>query len=333
MDEFFLRFYGNAGYIIGIMSILVSILLSGFATRQNTDGQNTNQKIKLSIPCGVVVLCSLLVLATVFVAIISENIAKKKTVVPNIYGMTYDDAITALSDNGLMGRLLLASTNENLSATDSRVVWQSESAGSTTERDTVISFVIDDSFALEYIPLNQRNYQSLSYDQSANLEYTCDYRDAIKQSLEIEREAEREGTPVVYEFEESHWYIEIEPPETKYNITTGTSKGRNFTMADNSYSYHVYSNAMCGTLQEIAEATARTIGGSPFEDYFIVGKLISIDEEKTTNLKETQLSDEAGVLFLPLVLTGGNYKFVMSFLDESGDCYEWYHDIKILESQ
>ena len=83
------------------------------------------------------------------------SIHEKWTVVPNLYGLTYDDALNTLYSNRLKGQLVLASTNRDLSKSDSRVVWQSQASQLIIPTQTKISFVIDDAFSLNSTPLIQ----------------------------------------------------------------------------------------------------------------------------------------------------------------------------------
>lgn len=263
--------------------------------------------------------------------VVGKTTYDHKVMVPNLSGKTYDESISTLYDSGLAGQLLLASTNKNLSGSDSRVVWQSIGSGEVCERGEKVSFVIDDAFALDTVPLNQRAYVTYASGSGQVLNYTCDYRDAIHQALEIESEAERAGVSPVYEFEAPHWYIEVESPTIEINLTTGVRQGRSFTMANDSFSYYAYADDMAATLYEIAEISASRISNIELSNYVLIGKLIPWNSSEFTNAKILCISQDNSVLFFPLILKSEEYTFVFSLLDSDGNNYEWYHTIRILD--
>ena len=206
MVKFFLTCHENISAILSVAALIVTIVTHDIFPkyvalkehRNKEDEIYKRQKICLLLQFSVAFF---LVFCSIFVWIKSYTTYCNWGVVPDLYGMTYDDAISALYDSGLTGHLLLASTNKNLSNSDSRVVWQSTKPGEVSDHRDVISFVIDDSFALDTIPLNQCAYVTYNPGTGQVLNYTCDYRDAIHQALEIESEAEQAGVSPVYELE------------------------------------------------------------------------------------------------------------------------------------
>ena len=73
-------------------------------------------------------------LAFVLLALGAGYCHNRYSVVPDIYGTTYDNAISALREAGLDVRLVLVSTNENLANEDTRVVCQSKNAESCVDK-------------------------------------------------------------------------------------------------------------------------------------------------------------------------------------------------------
>lgn len=342
--KFILALYDYIGNILSVVTIVLAMLAIAPDNKDNSQTDSSKatdeaeqekpskrkRKKKRCLPLKLIVALMLTFITLLFV-IIGSTTYEHKAIVPDLSGKTYDDAISALYDSGLAGQLLLASTNENLSGADSRVVWQSTKPGEVSDRRDVISFVIDDSFAIDTIPLNQCAYVTYNPGTGQILNYTCDYLDAIHQALEIESEAEQAGVSPVYELEAPHWYIEVEPPTIEINFTTGVRHGRSFTMANDSYSYYTYAYDMAATLYEIAEFSASRISYADLSEFLLVGKLIPQNRSENTNTKMLIISNDNSVLFLPLVLKSGEYTFVFTLLDSDGNNYEWYHTIRILD--
>lgn len=330
--SFWLKCYDCLGYVLPVIAIVISVLSINFVKADSTAGGGDNAKRKRIINWPVLIIAILLGLTAVVGTSICFVCHEKYTLVPKIYGMTYDDAISELYKNDLQGRLLLASTNEDLANSDSRVVWQSAEGGEVVTRETRVLFVIDDSFALDYVPLNQYKYgdiSELTLERSDVLDFKVFFRDVLAQEVNNNKkeEAEREDYP---EFKESHWYIEIKPREVDYNFESSVGfRGRSTINVDNTYSYYLYADSMALTLSHIADETARMIGHVS-EEYTIVGKLIPTDGSEVAKLKETVLSEDAGIIYLPLVMESGDYSFVVAFLSTEGESYEWYHDVCIL---
>lgn len=343
--KFILTLYDYVANILSVASIILTMLTIAPDDKDNSHTNSSKatgeanhdkplerkQKKKFCPPLRLIVALMMCILLAVSVfCIIMYHF---KVIVPDLSGKTYDEAISTLYDSGLAGQLLLASTNKNLSGSDSRVVWQSIGSGEVCERGEKVSFVIDDAFALDTVPLNQRAYVTYASGSGQVLNYTCDYRDAIHQALEIESEAERAGVSPVYEFEAPHWYIEVESPTIEINLTTGVRQGRSFTMANDSFSYYSYANDMAATLNEIAEISASRISNANLSEYILVGKMIPQNQSEDITVKMLKMSNDNSVLFFPLILKSGEYTFVFTLLDSDGNNYEWYHTIRILEKE
>ena len=61
-----------------------------------------------------ITLTGILCVACFGISAITIHYNNEYSLVPDIYGMTYDDALSSLCNVGLDGRLALASTNEDL---------------------------------------------------------------------------------------------------------------------------------------------------------------------------------------------------------------------------
>ena len=114
----------------------------------------TNGKKEIVAKNAVLIsMASILLLFCIGITLKAIYCNENYSVVPNIYRMTYDNALSSLREADLDGRLALASTNGNLANADTRVVWQSKDAGGIVAKGTNVMFVIDDNFAIEFVPL------------------------------------------------------------------------------------------------------------------------------------------------------------------------------------
>ena len=320
--------YDYLAIILSVISIMIMIILSPVFWKMEVNKATSKKGLKDVLSFVIIVA---LIIGFAFLCC---SIHEKWTVVPNLYGMTYDDALNTLYSNRLKGQLVLASTNRDLSKSDSRVVWQSQASQLIIPTQTKISFVIDDAFSLNSTPLIQYSYRDNPFDQSQKLEYTCDYKDAIRQAVEQEQ-VYNNGVFPNLEIEDPHWVIEIESAELEYHAYTATWKGRSYTSFSAFSSYRLYAGAMSTTLEEIVVASSVLLGGgagSPnLKNCTIIGKLIPGNKQNNCVLQMLSFPsfEDTGYLFLPQTLLIGDYTFCFSIIDENGKAYEWYHTVRI----
>ena len=119
--------YDHLAIILSVISIMIMIILSPVFWKMEVN-KATSKKGKKALKnvLGFVIIVALMI----GFAFLCCSIHEKWTVVPNLYGLTYDDALNTLYSNRLKGQLVLASTNRDLSKSDSRVVWQSQASHS-----------------------------------------------------------------------------------------------------------------------------------------------------------------------------------------------------------
>ncbi len=260
------------------------------------------------------------------------------TIVPDLSGRTYDDAIDVLYECGLTGQLALAETNGNLSSADSRVVWQSHEEKSIERVKTKVSFVIDDCFSLNSTPLTQYAYRNVVIDQPQKLEYTCDYRDVSQQMAEQDRFAIKNGIFEGYSIEEPHWRIEIDAADLHYEVYTTSRHGISYSTADAFFSYKIYGEAMAATLEELILSSLERLSGTSqcpnLDKCIVVGKLIPLSGQDTIILRKLNFPNQKNKnskVFLPQTLVCGEYKFEFSIIDGDSQLYEWYHYVTIID--
>ena len=348
--KFFLVWYGHLTEILSVTAIVTTIILTTFHKSQKEDKDKKTSSEKNEAGCENrdestisftrVQAAIIILLLVIGLSVTSWHVYKKWTIVPNLYGRTYDDAMGALYDSRLNGQLALAETNSNLASSDSRIVWQNYDSNAILCAGTTVSFLIDDCFSLNSTPLIQYEYKDLAIDQTQKLEYRCDYKDAIQQAAGQERYAIENGIPVEYSIADPHWMIEIDAADLKYEAHVSVWHGILFTKADPSYSYRVYGGAMSVTLEELITSSAALLSGvalkPDLDNCTIVGKLIPTSGQDKTVLCVLPFPnhpDYNSQVFLPQTLLCGDYTFAFSIIDENDQLYEWYHYITIVDNE
>lgn len=348
--KFFLVWYDHLATILSVTAIVTTIILTAFhkSQKEDKDKKTSSEKEEAgrenrdekTISFARVLAAIIILLLVIGLSATSWHVYKNWTIIPNLSGRTYDDAMSVLYDSRLNGQLVLAETNSNLASSDSRIVWQNYAGNAILGVGTTVSFLIDDCFSLNSTPLTQYEYKDLVIDQTQKLDYKCDYKDAIQQAAEQERYAIENGVPVEYSIADPHWMIEIDAAELKYEAHVSTWHGILFTKADSSYSYRVYGGAMSATLEELVTSSAALLSGvallPDLDECTIVGKLIPTSGQDNTVLCELPFpnyTDNNSKIFLPQTLLCGDYTFAFSIIDEDDQLYEWYHYITIVDKE
>lgn len=279
-----------------IVSIVASILLT--ATKSGEKQRNV----------VLITLTGILCVACFGISAITIHYNNEYSLVPDIYGMTYDDALSSLRNVGLDGRLALASTNEDLANADTRVVWQSKEAGSIIDKGSNVMFVIDDNFALESFPLSA--FTTAEEPNTTGREW---YWDADKS--------------------EENWEIQV--PINQFSVQGGTKilngvykySGAVFTL-------DLYSTDMNSILSEIIDQTcAQYAPDLSIADMYLIGKLIPAGDTNQSALDSVSTSLTHGIMILPKYLMEGKYQFAFCLCDQDGNSYEWRHAIMVVSNE
>ena len=282
--------------IVSIVSIVASILLT--ATKSGEKQRNV----------VLITLTGILCVACFGISAITNHYNNEYSLVPDIYGMTYDDALSSLRNVGLDGRLALASTNEDLTNADTRVVWQSKEAGIIIDKGANVMFVIDDNFALESFPLS-----AFTTEEEPNTTGREWYWDADKS--------------------EENWEIKV--PINQFSVQGGTKilngvykySGAVFTL-------DLYSTDMNSILSEIIDQTcAQYAPDLPIADMYLIGKLIPAGDTNQSALDSVSTSLTHGIMILPKYLMEGKYQFAFCLCDQDGSSYEWRHAIMVVSNE
>lgn len=288
-----LMFHHYLDIILASAAIMITILLCSIRS-------NSKQKDTACVIASVGVLT-----LSILIAVSSVRADAQYCKIPNIYGMTYDDAINSLHEAGLKGRLALSSTNTNLSSADVRVVWQSREASSVDSKGAVVNFVIDDCFAMEYMPL-------IREDQEA---YTGLW-------------------PWETDDSKSEWQIVMPFSNISFQAKSVISGGKIATVGGY-VGFDLYAESMSTTLEQIAIRTCHRYSPDLVNKKLrFVGKLIwqETGEKKPLMLEGITTPQLEGFCLLPAQLVTGKYDFVFGLIDDADDrCYEWKHTISIIE--
>lgn len=304
VKAFFVTYiYNELPVILSVASIIVTVLLVGVEKENGKTKPSKGNKTRIWAAIGLALACVLLALGTGY----CHN---RYSVVPDIYGMTYDNAISALREAGLDGRLALASTNENLANADTRVVWQSKVAESLVDKGSNVMFVIDDNFAIEAIPLTA---YAPDGNAESNITYSWDWS-ADKSS--------------------ENWSITVPIKKKSFRATTYyDSDGMSLTTGG-WYNIDICAAAMNRALSQIVEETCTQYAPElPAEDMFIVKKLIPAQTDNRMALLSFEGDLCSEVSILPRYFKEGKYQFAFCLCDSSGRCYEWTHTILIVSDE
>lgn len=282
--------------IVSIVSIVASILLT--ATKSGEKQRNV----------VLITLTGILCVACFGISAITIHYNNEYSLVPDIYGMTYDDALSSLRNVGLDGRLALASTNEDLANADTRVVWQSKEAGSIIDKGSNVMFVIDDNFALESFPLS---------------------------AFTAEKKPNATGREWYWDTDKSGENWEVKVPINQFSAQ-GSTKILNgvYKYSGAVFTLDLYSTDMNSILSEIVDQTcAQYAPDLPITDMYLIGKLIPAGDTNQSALDCFSTSLAHGIMILPKYLMEGKYQFAFCLCDKDGNSYEWRHTIMVVSNE
>lgn len=303
--------------IISLVSLIISILLVEIRPRnekpRNEKPRNEKQKCALTIIINVlsglcITLALILCAVCIWVSVKTIQYDKNYSLVPDIYGMTYDDALSSLRDAGLDGRLALASTNEDLTNADTRVVWQSKEAGIIIDKGSNVMFVIDDNFALESFPLS---------------------------AFTTEKKTNTTGHEWYWDADKSGENWEVKVPINQFSAQ-GSTKILNgvYKYSGAVFTLDLYSTDMNSILSEIVDQTcAQYAPDLPIADMYLIGKLIPAGNTNQSALDCFSTSLTHGIMILPKYLMEGKYQFAFCLCDKDGKTYEWRHTIMVVSNE
>ena len=282
--------------IVSIVSIVASILLT--ATKSGEKQRNV----------VLITLTGILCVACFGISAITIHYNNEYSLVPDIYGMTYDDALSSLRNVGLDGRLALASTNEDLANADTRVVWQSKEAGSIIDKGSNVMFVIDDNFALESFPLS---------------------------AFTTEKKTNTTGHEWYWDADKSGENWEVKVPINQFSVQ-GSTKILNgvYKYSGAVFTLDLYSTDMNSILSEIIDQTcAQYAPDLSIADMYLIGKLIPAGDTNQSALDSFSTSLTHGIMILPKYLMEGKYQFAFCLCDKDGNSYEWRHTIMVVSNE
>ena len=301
--------------IISLVSLIISIfsILLVEIRPRNEKPRNGKRKRVLTIIINVlsdlcITLAPILCVVCICVSLKTIQYDKKYSLVPDIYGMTYDDALSSLRDAGLDGRLALASTNEDLTNADTRVVWQSKEAGIIIDKGSNVMFVIDDNFALESFPLS---------------------------AFTTEKKTNTTGHEWYWDADKSGENWEVKVPINQFSAQ-GSTKILNgvYKYSGAVFTLDLYSTDMNSILSEIVDQTcAQYAPDLPIADMYLIGKLIPAGDTNQSALDCFSTSLTHSIMILPKYLTEGKYQFAFCSCDKDGNSYEWSHTIMVVSNE
>lgn len=129
--------YPHVPAIIAIFTLSVTVIIP---ILQKTYGDNKEISWTLWLALAVSIY------GIVF-GIASAYINMTYCIVPNLHGASYDTAMEVLREEELLGRLVLAETHNEITGTNSRVVWQCSENGAIEKRGATVFFAIADNYS------------------------------------------------------------------------------------------------------------------------------------------------------------------------------------------
>lgn len=129
--------YPHVPAIIAIFTLSVTVIIP---ILQKTYGDNKEISWTLWLALAVSIY------GIVF-GIASAYINMTYCIVPNLHGASYDTAMEVLREEELSGRLILAETHNDITGTNSRVVWQCSENGAIEKRGATVFFAIVDNYS------------------------------------------------------------------------------------------------------------------------------------------------------------------------------------------
>lgn len=269
--------------IIGITALIMSFL----SCIISSDGQSKESFLRLLKYC--VVACCVLVGLTLW-------IGEKWSVVPDLYGLTYNDAVNELHDNDLLCIVLLSSSDDIRTGQDLRVVWQSSVKNSVSRKGDSIFIILDNNFGYEYNPISK----PIGFIDGRDWEW-------IKQNNAVSIRL-----PVPYE-------------NMKGSTTTA--------IAFDVYADCLASTLEAIAMDYIdSNPIVIPIGSKSLNDYVFVGKICAYNNNDY-RIKAVNTTLANGTIFLPIVMNDDYYGFHFSFYDEDGNHYDHSIPIKFLSEE
>lgn len=301
------KLYPEWPLIWAIIAAAISVVL---AILQSSNRKGKKTWLYLSIlTLTILIIC---------LTIISIVLNKVCTIVPQLSGITIEDATNRIYTSNLDPEYLVSEKNEQ----GEYVVWQEPSAGSLVKKHTPVFFVSRVSpISPDVAPLTYFDEQKAIHPVDEQIELLPYY---------IDENYITEGADRYYN--EPHLEIQISAPEKHYNfVTYRLADGRSVFYSDTTDWNMNFTNRVACTLEEITEDMLTSIGIlNPIENYKYIG-MLSDEECNTYSWKKIATSSWNGTIFLPEHIEYRRYKFKFCFYDNKNDaCYSWYHYVTII---
>ena len=260
--------------IIGIVAIVITIILSS---------SNSDTKKRIIISAAISVGSLLLIGLSLYTS-------SKYSVVPNVYGLSFEAAMNQFNNAELKGTVLLAPSNLDIVSSEDRIVWQSKESGSIAARGDTIYIVIDNCFGYEYNPI----HKPVSF---------IDTRE--------------------WNWQEDNGWVRICLPNGYVNSRITNPYALTFDVYSDSLAITLQT-----VVDEYIDSAAHPIRGElrwNIGDFRFIGKLATQDpneSEHRIKCLEVEGDQYSGELFLPAVLYHEVYTLFFSFYDTTGNHYD-----------
>lgn len=231
-------------------------------------------------------------------------------IVPNLHGASYDTAMEVLREEELLGRLVLAETHNEITGTNSRVVWQCSENGAIEKRGATVFFAIADNYS-EY---DECIFPEDEFIANVAWDYLRDENC-------------------------NNWHIRIplirnkvvwKELVTEYN-RDGAIVGQYFDTKYQHERININEDSLTNTICEIVNEfinrnrTESEILGS--NNLFFVAKLVP--SEHLPNTRMLFFEKDSALTIVPASFDAGNYQLVIAFIDRGSE-FRWKCDVEFL---
>lgn len=292
--------YPHAPAIVAIFTLSVTVIIPIF---QKTYGDNKEISWTLWLALAVSIY------GIVF-GIAAAYINMTYCIVPNLHGASYDTAMEVLREEDLLGRLVLAETHNDITGTNSRVVWQSSENGAIKKRGATVFFTIADNYS---------RYDNCFFPENEFItEVTWDY---------------------VSDETSNNWHIRIplmrnrvvsEQLAPVYNHD-GTIVGQYFNTTFQHERININVDSLTNTISEIIDEfinrnqTESEILNS--NSLICVAKLVPSDHLPYTRM--LSFVKDSTLTIVPASFDAEKYQLVIALID-GGNEYRWNCDVEFL---
>lgn len=235
---------------------------------------------------------------------VKERFDRQYCLVPDLIGLTYDEAILEMKEAGLDPRFVLTSTND-LTSTSCRISWQSLEPKTVENRDKQCVLILED------------NYQSDTTPYFEVINHLRTFFVYMSKKITWNRDIESE--------------IVLSPTIQGPNITQFGTITTNFS--DFNFDRTPTLSSFAGMLSEAISSHLRSGNhAANIAECELYAKLFLNNCETRYNIYSPTINPDWHIL-LPQIIVYGDHNLVVNIVTENGKCYEFQIPVLIENDQ